>query len=581
MIRDRNNRLLPANDRHENVYSLTKGVKLTQHIPGLPREEHAQQMLERIRREFHPLAQARGYTIPTLTEMCCCSDGIHHIMTSTTSITSSGRTLTRKRKKYGRRRFRRMSNNVQGYNYGFRGNSHEIHLRLRRPQSHSFYSYEQVVDVMIHELTHCEIGAHSAEFYYLMEEIAQQFNTYLERGLVVDKQGFPLLQDKAYRLGGANPARTHSSETTNAASGTHGASKIISGKAHVNPALPLNNEKLGEIVHQRKRSKKAVELKAKRGYKLGSSTADNSLTLLPNGTLGKGSWKKLTPKEAAREAAERRQRDSLWCLPCNELVEILDLTSDHSSDEESDDEILEIFKAPTNGDNNQQDSDIRAASKLDYEKDSKDQDSLTTNTDTKTLHISSLSHQSDFYSSTNTTASQDTTELPIHSPVVTDKISSANQVETIPLTVQSGVSDKKLFTNNTVDLTLEDDILLENGDSPKTTLKAPPSASHSNSWPCSTCTFINTSLLLLACEICNTPRVVNEEKHSKVLQSQWAVGESCRKSNLSENMANNLTREELIQLQKEREHKISIQAFGGFNIYGTKKKNTRTMGHLT
>lgn len=61
----------------------------------------------------------------------------------------------------------------QGINYGGGdGKSREIKLRLRRVEDEkSFYDFEDLVLVMLHELAHSVWGPHNQAFYKLLDEI--------------------------------------------------------------------------------------------------------------------------------------------------------------------------------------------------------------------------------------------------------------------------------------------------------------------------------------------------------------------------------------------------------------------------
>lgn len=132
---------------------------------------------------------------------------------------------------------------------------------------------------MCHELAHCVRGPHDAKFYSAMAEIEEQYAIYLVKGVVVDKDGFPIGGNDAHVLGGRR----------NAASS------------------------------DRRRALDAAESRRKRGLTQGY-------------VLGGGaSSKSVDPREAARIAAERRLQDSQYCLPCSEVIEIL---GDSDSDEE-------------------------------------------------------------------------------------------------------------------------------------------------------------------------------------------------------------------------------------------------------
>ena len=157
-----------------------------QHITNLPRSSDASSILQRIHSEFSPIIQKRKYNVRSITEMCCCSDGLDHLP-----------------HRQGRKT-KIMPHNVLGYNltHFTRPKSHAIHLRLRHPQTHELLDYESIAGTMCHELAHCVVGPHNAQFYKVMEEIEEQYALFLARGLVLDKQGFPVESDNAHRLGG-------------------------------------------------------------------------------------------------------------------------------------------------------------------------------------------------------------------------------------------------------------------------------------------------------------------------------------------------------------------------------------------
>jgi len=128
-------------------------------IPGLPKNNVCAATLERIHKEFFPIIKRRGYNVKSISELCCCGDGLDH-------------TVQRGRQ----RKCRRMGNNVLGYNQTSFGRmkSHSIHLRLRRPQNHQLIPWEDVAGTMAHELSHCVHQNHGAGFYKLMEEILEE-----------------------------------------------------------------------------------------------------------------------------------------------------------------------------------------------------------------------------------------------------------------------------------------------------------------------------------------------------------------------------------------------------------------------
>jgi len=149
-------------------------------IPTLPNADAALAMIQRVCTEFEPIVQRRGYNVKSVSEMCCCFDGL--------DFTESGQRSKGRKKRV-------MSPNVWGYNqttsFGRRGNkSHTIHLRLRHPGSHDrLLLYEDVAGTMAHELAHCEIGPHNDAFNKLMEEILEEHMTLQVTGTIGSSKG--------------------------------------------------------------------------------------------------------------------------------------------------------------------------------------------------------------------------------------------------------------------------------------------------------------------------------------------------------------------------------------------------------
>jgi hypothetical protein len=195
MVKNARVRTLRDLDLLEGIASLNDKTALQKvpemkiaHIPDLPQAEVALHLLRRIHKEFYPIAQRRGYRVLSLSEMCCCGDGLNHV---------DG---TNKRRK------RVVAHNVLGYNqstFNARSKSHTIHLRLRNARNHAvLLDYESIAGTMAHELAHCEHGPHNAAFYKLMDEIQEQHAVFQVRGIVADQGGFPLNSNQAYVLGG-------------------------------------------------------------------------------------------------------------------------------------------------------------------------------------------------------------------------------------------------------------------------------------------------------------------------------------------------------------------------------------------
>jgi hypothetical protein len=140
------------------------GLRSVHHIPTLPEAAQARQMLDRVVQEFAPIATRRGYRVTSVSELCCCHDGL--------DFRETGKRRSRK--------LRKVSANIWGYNRttqhgGGRPSVHSIHLRLRHAQQHGrFLAYEDVAGTLAHELAHCEHGPHNANFYKLMDSILDE-----------------------------------------------------------------------------------------------------------------------------------------------------------------------------------------------------------------------------------------------------------------------------------------------------------------------------------------------------------------------------------------------------------------------
>jgi DNA-dependent metalloprotease WSS1 len=129
-------------------------------IPAMPQSDVCDATLLRIHQEFSPIIQRRGYNVKSISELCCCADGLDF--------------SSRKGRKC-----RRMGDNVLGYNQtvisGRSNKTHTIHLRLRHPRQHDrLFAWEDVAGTMAHELAHCMHGPHNDAFFKLMGEILEE-----------------------------------------------------------------------------------------------------------------------------------------------------------------------------------------------------------------------------------------------------------------------------------------------------------------------------------------------------------------------------------------------------------------------
>ncbi|CAD6570264.1 MAG: hypothetical protein TREMPRED_005707 [Tremellales sp. Tagirdzhanova-0007] len=195
-----------------------------EHIPNRPRATEARPLLEKIASQVKPIMSSRSWKVGTLAEFLPANPAL-------------------------------LGNNM---NAGQR-----INLRLRPPGDPSnFYEYDQLVLVMLHELTHIEHGAHNASFYKLLGELEEEYWDLKRKG--------------------------YSGE------GFHGA-------GHHLPGLKLN-EYEGRV-----KGLSAAQKRLDTQRKIGKGGVLGGL-----GTAGK------TMKEVLAEAAERRIRDDKACHPESE-----------------------------------------------------------------------------------------------------------------------------------------------------------------------------------------------------------------------------------------------------------------------
>ena len=433
-------------------------------LTSLPDADRAGEILERLRREFLPIAKARGYTVTSLSEMCCCGD--------------AGRRGGGRR---GGRGGRPMSNNVWGYNQSHgRGGTCRISIRLRQPTDHgTILPYENAAGTMAHELAHCVHGNHSAAFYKLMDEIAEQHADYVARGVVVDRHGFPM-GGESHTLGGRGQGAVRN---TNGGAGGNS-----SGGGNLRDAVRKAAEE---------RSKRPAPMKPQ---KLGT------------GNVG-GIDPKLPPREAARLAAERRALlDSKWCLPCNEIIEIL-------SDEEE--------ESCGSGSGSGSDAEKKVAAKA------KNKSTKATNDDggITDLTASAEKKKSEDSNRKRATASDGTAAVPID------------------LTESPDRPPRKKKSSSVTS-------------APTRTASNPAAATAASAeWACTACTLQNRSEALV-CDACGKARWSNGDEAAAAADAA-------------------MQRDEAIAAARENEIRQSVDTFGGFNIYGTKKRETATLPHLT
>lgn len=501
-------KVIHSNDRHENEKSL--GIQRIQHIPTLPNSRQAFELLQRLFKEFQPLTQSRGYTIVSVTEMCCCGDGEHHIGHQ-----------TRKKK------FRKMSNSVAGYNLSVGNRGNQIHLRLRSLSPlHELLSYEEVAGVFIHELAHCEIGPHSVEFYKLMEVIEEQFHTNMVNGVVA---------------------------TSNTVNALHGA--LFTGVGHILGTANTNTTSLRDASTKVLRETAAQAAERRRHL--------HQITRIGGVVLGGTPTLKLSPREAAASAAERRQRDSQWCLLCSDIIEISD---ESESDNDQDQKVILPDRQYTRasrsnlGRTNQTtcgsyengNPKVDATGSIGLKRHKGSQMSKPSGcksfVDLVELDENTTGKQGEQHSTKNyATAPPELTDItPIQSKIdITDvqrqRTGRDKDKNFVP-------ADSRSFIDLTADNCSTDSVGSSNDFS-------------SQAWACNICTYLN-ACNNLSCEVCGSPiSILSEGKSQELVRV--------------------IQREKEIKQLKAIEQNRSKEQFGGFNIYQGGRKNTATMKHLT
>ncbi|KAK3259833.1 hypothetical protein CYMTET_31187 [Cymbomonas tetramitiformis] len=144
----------------------------------------------------------------------------------------------------------------------------QVKVRLRPPGNESdFYPYEHILGTLLHELTHIKVSPHNAAFYKLLDEITQECEDDMAKGISGTGVGFDA--NSMGRLGGRvydhnpDPARLRQVMA-----------EAASKRSQQNALMPSGGKRLG-----------------------GNTSATSHLT----------------PAQAAARAAERRQRDDIWC----------------------------------------------------------------------------------------------------------------------------------------------------------------------------------------------------------------------------------------------------------------------------
>jgi DNA-dependent metalloprotease WSS1 len=271
------------------------------HLPTLQHAEQARAMLLRIAREFQPIIVRRQYNVLSISEMCCCGDGLDHEPSMAKQ----------------RRKRRIMDRNILGYNmthyaggHNNRRPSSRIHIRLRHHADYTrFFDYEDVAGTLAHELAHCEFSKHDDKFFKLMDEILDEHAALLTSALRSHGAPMSAFAGNGNTLGGSSST---AAGTTDSSTGVGPAAAVPPGTSwfggHGNR---LGGGGGGGTAHNNNN----IDPRLARGYKLGG---DSTFSIY------------MTPAEAAVAAAEARRRQQKlrlrgdsWCNPC-----VIDISDD-------------------------------------------------------------------------------------------------------------------------------------------------------------------------------------------------------------------------------------------------------------
>ena len=178
------------------------------HIPNMLSHQLCKEILERILKEFKPIIQRRGYNVISISEFCCCGDGLDHVSET---------------------KMRKQPDNVLGYNMiqTYNGHkSHAIHLRLRKPRNHNqLIPWEEVAGTMAHELSHCVYQNHGKGFYKLMEEILDE-----HASILVNGGGFNIYTGAISEGGGVQQTRDQQEPGQRLGGNKSGKSRLLLGQ---------------------------------------------------------------------------------------------------------------------------------------------------------------------------------------------------------------------------------------------------------------------------------------------------------------------------------------------------------------
>jgi hypothetical protein len=486
-------------------------------ISGLTQHDVCDATLKRIHMEFIPIIQRRNYNIKSISEMCCCGDGLKGSRrmgknvwgyNSTTTSSSGGRT-------------------GGGRTGGGRQQSSRIHLRLRDPNDHTrLLPWEDVAGTMAHEMAHCIHQNHNKNFFKLMEEILDEhFNNQIYG---YGPNGPSYLQPK----NGNSIGRDTVNNNNNNNNSGGGNGNITSSSI---PESGGNKLGRGSSTSSKNRSRLVNELSG--GYKLGGNNNNNNnnnrTTATATGSLNRDQLRERIVKAAEarkRQMAHIRRMIERSKEPC--VIDLCD--SDNDNDNDNDDE--DRYKYKDDREEKYENKGKKKNETGNYDNDNDkiiivddddDNDEKKPSNDSNTKENRNSSSSS---SSSSSNGKQEINSIRKDNPKQQMKDKKKRSIVTIDdnnndndknksekedddnrnnkiKSIASKKSRRKVDDNDVIDLTTAtamgyNDINISRTTTATTNAKNNQSSSNNNAWSCGRCTFKN-DFQDKHCQMCN------------------------------------------------------------------------------
>ena len=193
----------------------------------LPQQQEAQKLLDKVAWQVQPIMRQHGWSVPVLAE------------------------------------FLPRNANLLGLNLN---KGQKIQVRLRQSRDSGLMPYESALGTALHELVHCDIGAHSAEFYKKLDELRSECDALQAKGVGGSGSGFDADGQK------------------------------LSGVSH-NPMTVRDGRLAAAAAAERRAQKRSLGMGSSGGQRLG----------------GRRPAAALPPAQMAALAATRRSADEQWC----------------------------------------------------------------------------------------------------------------------------------------------------------------------------------------------------------------------------------------------------------------------------